>query len=109
MDVVPAHESTKCGRGSHFQFYQLKRASGAGAGEGGGDWSEVLKYAREMYWKDEVDFFVRIVRHGNDGVVVPEEVLDVMRAREDGLVVFVGCDESVDGEVVVGTWLERGR
>jgi len=96
VDNRPAHESTKCARGSHFQFFQYPRGEEL-------NWNEVLGYTRRMYWIDEVDFLVHVV-DGNDGGGngVPNEVVEVMENRGEGVIIFVaGNESSGTGEEVV--------
>lgn len=91
IDSVPAHKSTRCARGSHFQFFQYDAGKGC-------SWEDVLRYSREMFWVERVDFLVLV--DGGAKVADVEEVLRVLEGGEGG-VVLVGGENGGGGEKVV--------
>lgn len=89
VDSVPAHKSTETSRASHFQFFQYDAGKGASG-------MKVLEYANMVYMKDEVHYFVDVVKDGKAGTEdVRERVVKVMTEQGQGMVVFVGGDAEV--------------
>lgn len=100
IDSVPAHESTRCARGSHFQFFQYDARKAF-------SWQDVLRYSREMFWVERADFLVLV-----DGGEEAWELAEVLRVLEESGrgAVLVGSKEGKGEKVVsLGMGLTRGR
>jgi hypothetical protein len=79
VDSVPAHKTTSSNKGSHFQFFRY-------GGEALPDGREIVEFAKRVFWRDGVHFYMDIIGEKDVGKGVLGEVVEIMRGQGHGLV-----------------------
>ncbi len=95
VDSVPGHKTTNSNKGSHFQFFQYLDDSLP-------DGQELVEYAKRVYLRDNIDFFIDVLGGSDVGKEALGEVVNVMRGQGYGLVLSVLTRDREEEKVAVG-------
>ena len=97
VDSVAAHKTTSSNMGSHFQFFRYRK-------ELLPDGRDIVEFAKRVFLRDDVHFFIDLVGEKDAGKGVLGEVVEVMRGQGHGLVVSVLTGERKEEKATVGSY-----